>query len=172
MAAARLHCHLSRGTFPSFSWLVNNSLLPTQTHAHSHPQPLSPHYALADGTRTLMLTNLSPRDSGYYRCRVRDSYDDSSPWMESADVLVQVAEATITSIEAISIVFCCFLFLSLVGAVAIVMIKFHQQAHVGVNATTDSNPLPLSPIASESQDKQDTSSIDSDVQNQTMEITI
>lgn len=90
LEAARLSCHISRGTFPYVSWLLNDSVLPDETHVYSHIQPVLSHYALADQRRTLFLTKLGPEGSGYYRCRTRDSYDNSGPWVESAAVLIQV----------------------------------------------------------------------------------
>lgn len=90
LAAARLSCHISRGTFPHVSWLLNDSVLPSETHEDSHSQPGLSHYAIADHRRTLFLTKLGPEVSGYYRCRARDSYDNSGPWVESAAVLVRV----------------------------------------------------------------------------------
>lgn len=90
MTAVRLRCQLSRGTFPYFIWLLNDSPLPTEAEPDSYMRPLIPHYALADQRRTLILTKLGPQESGHYRCRVRDSYDDSAPWLESAAVLVQM----------------------------------------------------------------------------------
>lgn len=91
LAAARLSCQLSRGTFPYVSWLLNDSVLPSETHVDSHTQPVLSHYALTDLRRTLVLAQLGPEQSGYYRCRVRDSYNDSGPWVESEAVLVRVA---------------------------------------------------------------------------------
>lgn len=90
LAAARLRCGISRGTFPHVSWLLNASVLPSETSTGSHIQPLLKNYALADSGRSLFVTSLGPEESGFYRCRARDSYDDSRPWVESQDVLVQV----------------------------------------------------------------------------------
>lgn len=90
LAAARLRCDISRGTFPHVSWLLNASVLPSETNMDSHIRPLLPNYALADGGRTLFLTSLGPEESGFYRCRARDRYDDSGPWVESRAILVQV----------------------------------------------------------------------------------
>ncbi|XP_029914235.1 Fc receptor-like protein 5 isoform X2 [Myripristis murdjan] len=97
MTAARLQCQLSRGTFPYFIWLLNDSPLPTEAEPDSYIRPLIPHYALADQRRTLILTKLGPQESGHYRCRVRDSYDDSAPWLESAAVLVQMTGRILSS---------------------------------------------------------------------------
>lgn len=83
LAAARLSCLISMGTFPLVSWLLNDSVLPAETH-----QPVPSHYAIADNSRTLLLTKLGPEESGYYRCKARDSYDNLAPWVESAAVLV------------------------------------------------------------------------------------
>lgn len=90
LAATRLTCQVSRGTFPYISWFFNDSVLPAETHVGSHFQPVLPHYVLTDHRRTLVLTTLGADESGYYYCRVRDSYDESGPWVESAAVLVQV----------------------------------------------------------------------------------
>lgn len=86
LAAARLRCSVGRGTFPRVSWLLNGSALPSETLADF---PTQHHYALADSGRTLFVTSLGPEESGFYRCRVRDSYHDSGPWVESKAVLLQ-----------------------------------------------------------------------------------
>lgn len=93
LAAARLRCRLSRGTFPHVSWFFNDDPLPPEVHedAHNHSRPASSSmYATADQSRTLFLTQLGPKESGYYRCKVRDNYDAAGAWVESAAVLVQV----------------------------------------------------------------------------------
>lgn len=90
LAAARLSCQVSRGTFPYISWLLNDSVLPSETHVDSHIQPILSHFALADNRRTLVLTKVGAEESGYYRCRARDNYDESGPWVESDAVLVRV----------------------------------------------------------------------------------
>lgn len=91
LVAAKLSCKVSRGTFPYISWLLNNSALPSETHEDSHIHPILHHGALTDRRRTLVLAELGPEESGYYRCRARDSYNDSGPWVESAAVLVRVS---------------------------------------------------------------------------------
>lgn len=90
LAAARLRCGISRGTFPHVSWLLNASVLPAEANMDSHIQPLLRNYALADSGRTLFLTSLGPEESGFYGCRARDRYDDSGPWVESKAILVGV----------------------------------------------------------------------------------
>lgn len=90
LAGARLSCRIGRGTFPHVSWLLNASVLLSGTPVDPHGQPLLSHYGLADSGRTLFLTSLGPEESGYYRCRARDSYDGSRPWVESEAVLVKV----------------------------------------------------------------------------------
>ncbi|XP_033976531.1 Fc receptor-like protein 5 isoform X1 [Trematomus bernacchii] len=90
LTAARLSCGVSRGTFPEYSWLLNDSVLPPETHRDSHIQPDPPHYALTDHRRILVLLKVGPEESGYYRCRARDSYNDSGYWVESEAVQVQV----------------------------------------------------------------------------------
>lgn len=90
LAAARLSCQISKGTFPYVSWLLNDTALPPETHVDSHIQPVLSHYAFANRRRTLILAKLGPEESGYYRCRARDSYDDSGAWVESVAILVRV----------------------------------------------------------------------------------
>lgn len=90
LAAARLSCHVSKGTFPHVSWLFNDSILPSEMQEDTHNHSVLSHYAMANQSRTLFLTQLGPKESGFYRCRARDSYDAAGPWVESADVLVQV----------------------------------------------------------------------------------
>lgn len=90
LAAARLSCHISRGTFAHFSWLFNNSVLPSESHVDSLRQPILSEFGFDDRTQTLILTKISPGDSGYYRCRARDSFNPSGQWVQSAAVLVQV----------------------------------------------------------------------------------
>lgn len=91
VAAARLRCGISRGTFPRVSWLLNASVLPSETNTDARTQPLLRSYALANSGRTLLVTSLGPEESGFYRCRARDSYDDAGPWVESKAILVQVS---------------------------------------------------------------------------------
>ncbi|KAL1005511.1 hypothetical protein UPYG_G00060030, partial [Umbra pygmaea] len=114
MSAARLQCHLSFGSFPAFSWSLNNSLLPHLSDAASS-------HALANGGRTLVLTEITQENSGYYLCRARDSYDNASAWVESEPVLVQIIDVTMPTIEVIAIVFCCFVMVTLVGGVACII---------------------------------------------------
>ncbi|XP_054865755.1 carcinoembryonic antigen-related cell adhesion molecule 5-like isoform X2 [Amphiprion ocellaris] len=162
LAAARLSCHVSRGTFPYFSWLLNDTILP-MSHEDSHIQTTLPHFALADQRRTLVLTKLSPEESGYYRCRARDQYDDSGPWVESAAELVQVTEVFLTTIEVITVAFCCFLLLALAAGSACVYKMFdHNQAHAHISPAK-SEALPLSELTSGK--LTDKSSTDCDVLN-------
>ncbi|XP_036965445.1 Fc receptor-like protein 5 isoform X2 [Acanthopagrus latus] len=175
LAAARLSCQVSRGTFPYVSWLFNNSVLPSETHVDSNIQPALSQYAVADHRRTLFLANLGPEESGYYRCKARDSYDDSGPWVESPAMLVRVTDTPMPTIEAITIAFCCFLLLTLAACVGCVFTMFdHEQAHAHVATTNPSlDALPLSSPLSQSEGQQaDTCSTDSSVQNQTVEITV
>ncbi|XP_051239758.1 Fc receptor-like protein 5 isoform X1 [Dicentrarchus labrax] len=178
LVAARLNCQISRGTFPFVSWLLNDSVL-----EDSRIQPLLSHYTLADHRRTLFLATLHPEEFGYYRCRVRDSYDDSGPWVESAAELVRVPERLLNSmaratsstetppkvfiatIEVITIAFCCFLFLMLAVGVGCVYKMFdHKQARAHITTTNPSSDArPMSAPTSQSGAKQaDTSSVDCD----------
>ncbi|KAM8879884.1 Fc receptor-like protein 5 [Spinachia spinachia] len=144
VVAAKLSCQVTRGTFPYISWFLNNSSLPSDTHADSDPHPVRYHGALADRRQTLFLAKLGPEESGYYLCRARDSYNDSGAWVESAAVLVGVTEVFLYTIEVLTIVFCCFLFLMLaVGAACVYKMFDHKHAHAQV-ATTTSEAFPLS----------------------------
>ncbi|KAA8595164.1 hypothetical protein FQN60_012299 [Etheostoma spectabile] len=125
MAAARLSCHISRGTFPYVSWLLNESVLPSETHEDSHIQPVLSHYALMDHRQTLVLTKLSLEEPGYYRCRSRDNYDESGPWVE---------KVFMNTIEVISIVFCCLLLLTLAVGVGCMYKVFDYKQGVCVFA--------------------------------------
>lgn len=90
LAAARLRCHIGRGTFPYVSWFLNDTVLLPETHLDVIIHPIQPYYVLADRRRTLILIKLDPEVSGYYRCRVSNSYDVSGEWVESAAVPVQI----------------------------------------------------------------------------------
>uniref|UniRef100_A0A1A8CDA7 Ig-like domain-containing protein n=1 Tax=Nothobranchius kadleci TaxID=1051664 RepID=A0A1A8CDA7_NOTKA len=143
LAAARMNCHISRGTFPLFSWLFNNSVLPSEDrHVEfvlSQPGP-------GDPSQTLILTELSPKHSGYYQCSARDSYDPSGSWVQSAAVLVHITDqirylkpqgasptetpqqVLLSPFESISLLFCCFFLLMLGVAVLCVCKMFHQDS--------------------------------------------
>lgn len=181
LAAAKLSCHISRGTFPHFSWLFNDSILQPESGEELRSQNVPSHHK-----QVLILSKLSPEDSGYYRCRVRDSYEDSGLWAESAAVLVQITEELLKTmsqasscieasqnllIEVITMVFCCFFLLMLAVASACVYKMFaHSQAFTNVAAAnTVSYHLPeleSQPVALQ------TNTLSYDVQNQTVEITI
>ncbi|XP_049426899.1 Fc receptor-like protein 5 isoform X2 [Epinephelus fuscoguttatus] len=191
LAAARLSCQVSRGTFPYVSWLLNDSVLPPETYMDSYIQSVLSHYALSTHRQTLVLATLGPEESGHYRCRARDSYDDSGPWVESAAVRVQATDRILCSMpratsatetlpkvsmnttEVITIVFCCFLLLMLAVGVGCVYKMFeHKQAHAHI-VTTNSGALPQSAPRSQSGSKEeDTSSIDFDVQNEEIPLEI
>ncbi|CAL1601911.1 unnamed protein product [Knipowitschia caucasica] len=135
--AAKLSCQINQGTFPIVEWLHNSSVL-TVKPTEFHIPHLAPPFVFTDRGRKLILAKLGPDVFGYYRCRARDSYDDNSTWAESDDVLVQIKgslsftpkplpappttalNVSTPIIESISIVFCCFVLLALVVAVACV----------------------------------------------------
>ncbi|XP_078800112.1 Fc receptor-like protein 5 isoform X2 [Oryzias latipes] len=146
LAAAMLRCHISRGTFPYISWLLNGSTLPSESHANPQTHFLLPHFHIHDQRQTLILSKLDPQDSGYFRCRVRDSYDDSAPWLESSAVLVQVTDKILNSFfegtsptdppreclpsltEVIVVTLSCFFVLVLgVGSVSLIKILEHNR---------------------------------------------
>ncbi|XP_060906408.1 Fc receptor-like protein 5 isoform X1 [Labrus mixtus] len=126
--AATLNCEISRGTFPHISWLFNDTLL--LSHEGTQTQPNLSNYVLVSKSQTLLLAKLGPEESGYYRCRVRNSYDDSGPWVESAAVLVRVSEVFMTPLEVITVTFCCFLLLMLIVGAAFTSKIFHNEQGV------------------------------------------
>lgn len=79
-AAAMLQCVITMGTFPIFSWSFNGSTITLE--------PSSPTFIQHD--KILVLTHISPGNSGYYSCRVRDSFNSNSSWVESEEVLVKM----------------------------------------------------------------------------------
>ncbi|XP_077380644.1 Fc receptor-like protein 5 isoform X3 [Festucalex cinctus] len=141
LAAAKLTCHVSRGSFPFVSWFFNDSTLPAEPQMDSQVQQVRPQYALMDWRRTLILANLNPEDSGYYRCRARDRYDDSGTWLESGTVFVEFKdwmlakapqetaspETSQMTTEIIAIIFCCFLLLILAISSYCVFIMFDNK---------------------------------------------
>ncbi|XP_054460459.1 brother of CDO isoform X2 [Anoplopoma fimbria] len=176
LVAAKLSCQISKGTFPYVSWLLNNSGLPSDTHLDFIIPPVQYHGALTDCRRTLVLAKLGPEESGYYRCRARDSYNESGPWVESEAVLVRVTDRILNlmlpatsstepppkvflnTMEVLTIAFCCFLFLTMaVGGGCVYKMIDHKQAHIHV-ATTNSDALPLSSPTWQSGSEQDDAS--------------
>ncbi|KAM9314589.1 Fc receptor-like protein 5 [Pholidichthys leucotaenia] len=171
LAAVMLSCHVSRGTFPYFSWLWNDSATLPHLYMESSIQRRLPHLALTNQRWILIHTKLSPEESGYYRCRVRDSYDDSGPWVESAAELVQVTgekirtrEICMNIMEGIAIAFCCFLLLVLVmGSAFVYMMSDSRQGHTySAPANSKSTSLLEGKLP-------DTPTTDVIVQNQTIE---
>ncbi|XP_060741221.1 uncharacterized protein LOC132855934 isoform X2 [Tachysurus vachellii] len=121
-AAALLQCVITTGTFPFFLWIFNSSTIPLDSS--------SPTFIQRD--QFLVLTHINPENLGYYSCRVRDSFSSNSSWVESEDVLVEMsdlptcfntstattyelADLEATPVEVIAVVFCCFLFVMIVG---------------------------------------------------------
>ncbi|XP_059393444.1 neogenin [Carassius carassius] len=95
VAAARLSCVPDRGTFPTFSWHLNHSSLPAEGA-----------YAVTHHGQILILTEVS---AGFYGCRARDSFNDSSLWVKSKDIFIQKTDLSATPMEVIALVFCGFL---------------------------------------------------------------
>ncbi|XP_053713649.1 Fc receptor-like protein 5 [Synchiropus splendidus] len=129
LAAARLKCLLSRGSFPLISWMMNDSLLTFEHHHLASP----PHFVLTDHRRTLVLAKVGPQETAYYRCKARDRYDESGVWLESPPVLVRVPGGITTAVDFISIAFCGFLFLFLVVGVFCVFRILEQKQFASSN---------------------------------------
>ncbi|KAK2874717.1 hypothetical protein Q8A67_021870 [Cirrhinus molitorella] len=102
MTAAQLKCIPDRGTFPMFSWRLNHSSLPPEGDAHM---------VIRHG-QILILTDIS---AGFYRCWARDSFNDSSVWVESEDIFIQKSDLPATRMEVIALVFCGFLLIVIIG---------------------------------------------------------
>ncbi|XP_030627588.1 Fc receptor-like protein 5 isoform X2 [Chanos chanos] len=135
LATVQLQCVLTRGTLPAFSWSYNRSPLPKERH----PSSVIQHGPF------LFLTDITPENSGYYRCMARDSFDANSSWVESEEALIKVAELGVASIEIIAVGFCCLLLLVLVGSVLFMFCTFSQnlddatQTHVEELHQSDSS---------------------------------
>ncbi|XP_057700676.1 uncharacterized protein LOC130921062 isoform X4 [Corythoichthys intestinalis] len=193
-AAARLTCHISRGSFPLISWLHNDSTLLSETQMSLQIQNIWPQYALIDWKRTLILAKLRHEESGYYRCRARDSYDESAAWLESGAVLIQVKDWMIdnkpqeavssatsaTTTEIIAIIFCCFLLVTLaVSSYCVYMMIGHKKARrlssspkiVPSSASSDRLPfsVPVLPLEAK---QGDACLTDCGINIQMMEITV
>ncbi|XP_057700674.1 Fc receptor-like protein 5 isoform X2 [Corythoichthys intestinalis] len=188
-AAARLTCHISRGSFPLISWLHNDSTLLSETQMSLQIQNIWPQYALIDWKRTLILAKLRHEESGYYRCRARDSYDESAAWLESGAVLIQVKDWMIdnkpqeavssatsaTTTEIIAIIFCCFLLVTLaVSSYCVYMMIGHKKARrlsSSPNASSDRLPfsVPVLPLEAK---QGDACLTDCGINIQMMEITV
>ncbi|XP_027018918.1 cell adhesion molecule-related/down-regulated by oncogenes isoform X2 [Tachysurus fulvidraco] len=103
--AALLQCVITTGTFPFFLWSFNSSTIPLDSNSLTFIQR----------DQFLVLTHINPENLGYYSCRARDSFNSNSSWVESEDVLVEMSDLEATPIEVIAVVFCCFLFVMIVG---------------------------------------------------------
>ncbi|KAG9267017.1 hemicentin-2-like [Astyanax mexicanus] len=117
VAAALLQCVITRGTFPLFSWSLNQAILPEQGDSH----------ALTPNGRILVITAFSAENSGYYSCRARDSFNSNSSWLQSEEVLVKMTDIRMTSIEVLAVVFCCFLLLVIVAGACCVFWIISQE---------------------------------------------
>lgn len=87
--AALLQCVITTGTFPIFSWSFNGSTIPLEANSpifiqHGH---------------VIILTHITPENSGYYSCRVRDSFSSNSSWVESEEVLVKMTGEILSSLR-------------------------------------------------------------------------
>ncbi|KAK7930243.1 hypothetical protein WMY93_006638 [Mugilogobius chulae] len=152
--AAKLGCQISQGTFPFVRWLLNDSVLASDPKTEFYIPQNTPPFAFTDQGRTLILAKLSPEVFGFYRCKARDSYDESGPWTESETVLVKSKDLSTPSIESISIAFFCFVLLALVvgGACVYKMVDQRKgQDTQGTNTIQD----PVSDPHSQSRPKQE-----------------
>ncbi|XP_036441899.1 Fc receptor-like protein 5 isoform X2 [Colossoma macropomum] len=130
VAAALLQCSINSGTFPLFSWSFNHSSLPSQGHSH----------AFTLHGKSLILTDINASNSGYYSCRVRDSFNSNSSWLESEGVLVEKTDFKMPSVAVIAVAFCCFLLAIIVGGACCLLwsIKHERNQDGGNNQDVDS----------------------------------
>lgn len=87
--AALLQCMITMGTFPIYSWSFNGSTVPLEANSPTFIQH----------NQVLVLTHLSPGNLGYYSCRVRDSFNSNSSWVESEKVLVKMTGEILSSLR-------------------------------------------------------------------------
>lgn len=87
-SAALLRCVINTGTFPDFSWSFNGTTIPLEAHSSTFIQH----------AHVLVLTHINDANSGYYSCRVRDSFDPNSSWVESEEVLVKMTGEILSSL--------------------------------------------------------------------------
>ncbi|XP_026885279.1 Fc receptor-like protein 5 isoform X1 [Electrophorus electricus] len=105
LPAALLQCNVTRGTFPIFSWSFNHSPVPPEGESHA---------IISHGSK-LILIDINTGNSGYYSCRARDSFNSSSSWLESKEVMVNETGIGATYVEVIAVAFYCFLLVIIVG---------------------------------------------------------
>ncbi|KAJ8263875.1 hypothetical protein GJAV_G00142410 [Gymnothorax javanicus] len=103
-----LRCTVSRGTFPEFAWFQNHTPLPPEGEDS---------YIITREGHTLILPIITARNSGYYHCQARDSFDSNSTWILSPATPVHKSDQRLVSSEIIAVTFCCFLLLVLMGSV-------------------------------------------------------
>ncbi|KAG5275381.1 hypothetical protein AALO_G00119620 [Alosa alosa] len=106
VVAMRLQCDINRGTFPSISWLHNNSFL--------HQKDCSK--ISNDKCHVLFLTDITPVNFGYYQCLVKDSFNINASWVQSNIVLVESIDLPTITTEVIAVVFCCTLLIVMMGS--------------------------------------------------------
>lgn len=87
-SAALLRCVINTGTFPDFAWSFNGSTIPLVANSPTFIQH----------AQVLVLTHLTDGNSGYYSCRVRDSFNSNSSWVESEEVLVKMTGEILSSL--------------------------------------------------------------------------
>lgn len=90
VAAAMLQCEITTGTFPTFSWSFNGSTIPLEANSPTFIQH----------GQVLVLTHISPENSGYYSCRARDSFNSNSSWVESEEVSVKMTGKILSSLRS------------------------------------------------------------------------
>ncbi|XP_051967688.1 Fc receptor-like protein 5 isoform X1 [Xyrauchen texanus] len=119
VAAARLSCVPTRGTFPAFSWSLNHSSLPAEGDSH----------VLTQHGQILFLTDINAASPGYYRCQVRDGFDDNSTWVESEEILIKKTDLRVTPMEVIAFVFCGFLSMVIIGGTYCILRNTNRGNH-------------------------------------------
>ncbi|XP_062412818.1 Fc receptor-like protein 5 isoform X2 [Sardina pilchardus] len=144
VVAIRLHCDINRGTFPSISWLHNNSLL-HQSDCSKIPD---------DKCHVLFLTDVTPVNFGHYQCLVKDSFNISAPWVQSDIVLVESIDLPTITTEVIAVVFCCTLLIFMMGSLFCIFWMFNCPVLQSESGTiperhSDAMAMPSLPLRAE-----------------------
>ncbi|XP_058848383.1 Fc receptor-like protein 3 isoform X2 [Acipenser ruthenus] len=103
-------CSVEEGTFPVYKWMFNGH------HLQANPDS----YSLNQQGNILTIPSATLVHNGTYVCSVCDAFDKTH-CIKSAALQAEVKEVVAVSIEAVAVVFCCFLFLVIVLSVCCVV---------------------------------------------------
>ncbi|XP_055040098.2 Fc receptor-like protein 5 isoform X2 [Misgurnus anguillicaudatus] len=150
VTAARLKCVPSRGTFPSFSWTLNHTSLPSVGEFHG----------LGQHGQILVITDITAASSGYYRCAVKDSFDNNSTWVESSGILIQNTDLVVMPMEVMAFVFCGFLLMVIIGGTFCVLWNINRRIEKSHNNQVNQSGTIIDPGVTGAVDSHETQSIE------------